>query len=105
MELVFHPVKKVEIVVRGEKQAFVEQLFKNAKIKGYTLIKDVAGMGRHGYHDSHLLFNELDAYVMFIAVASPSAVEVVAQGLMPVLQNESGVMFVSDASVVRAERF
>lgn len=101
----FHPLKKIEVIVRGEKQAFVAELLDRAGATGYTLVRDVAGMGHHGFHEGRLLFNDQHSLVMFIAVASEATIRKVAAGLRPLFEKSSGVMFVSDAFVVRLGHF
>ena len=105
MDIKFTKVKKVEIIIKGEKQKTIEVILKKSGIKGFTIIRDVAGMGSHGYHESHLLFNEMDTYIMYVAIASEQSVNLVAQGLLPILEEESGVLFVSDTSVIRNRKF
>jgi nitrogen regulatory protein PII len=104
-ELVFHPLKKIEIIVKGEKKAFVSDLLDRSGATGYTLIKDISGKGEHGFHEGRLLFNDTESLVMFVAVASDETIRSVASGLKPLFEKNSGVMFISDAQVVRLEHF
>ena len=103
--LVFHPLKKIEIVVKGERQHFVSDLLARSGATGYTLIRDVAGMGHHGFHEGRLLFNDQASLVMFIAVAPETAIQRIASGLKPLFEQHSGVMFISDVQVARLEHF
>lgn len=103
--IVFHPLKKIEIIVRGEKKAFVADLLNSSGATGYTLIRDVAGMGHHGFHEGRLLFNDQASLIMFIAVASDETIRRVASGLKPLFEKSTGVMFVTEAHVVRLEHF
>ena len=105
MSVVFHPMRKIEIIVKGERKDFVRDLLENAGVTGYTLIKDVAGMGHTGYHEAKLLFNDQATLVMFIAVARPETIDEVADGLYPLFEKHSGVMFLSDTQVARIEKF
>lgn len=105
MSVVFHSIQKIEIIVKGEKQDFVQDLLQQSGATGFTLIRDIAGMGHHGFHEGRLLFNDQSSLVMFVAVAGTDVIKKVAAGLVPVFENSSGVMFVSDAKVARLERF
>jgi hypothetical protein len=67
-ELVFHQLKKIEIIVRGERTGFVRDLLERSGATGYTLLRDVAGLGHHGFHEGRLLYNDQASVVMFIAV-------------------------------------
>ena len=103
--VVFHRLKKVEIIVKGEKQSFIRDLLAECGATGYTVIRDVAGMGHEGFHEGRLLFNDQASLVMFVAVAPEGSIRKVARGIKPLLEKNSGVMFVSDTSVVRLDKF
>lgn len=104
-ELVFHPLKKIEIILPGERQAFVRELLERSGCTGWTLFRDVAGQGHHGFHEGRLLWNDQASIVMFMAVGSDAVIRKVAAGLRPLFEKGSGVMFVSDTQVVRLEHF
>jgi len=104
-DIVFHPLKKIEIIVRGDRLAFVSDLLGTSGCTGYTLVRDVAGMGHHGFHEGRLLFNDQASLVMFLAVAGEDSIRRIAAGLKPLFQKSTGVMFVSDTTVVRLEHF
>jgi nitrogen regulatory protein PII len=104
-ELVFHPLKKIEIVVKGQQEHFVCDLLRECGVTGYTLVRDVAGMGHHGFHEGRLLFNDQASLVMAMAVAPEATIREVASGLKPLLEKHSGVMFVTDTQVLRLEHF
>jgi len=105
MSVVFHSIQKIEIIVKGEKQDFVQDLLEQSGATGYTLIRDIAGKGHHGFHEGRLLFNDQSSLVMFLAVAGQDVIDKVASGLVPLFEKNSGVMFVSDARVARMEKF
>jgi nitrogen regulatory protein PII len=104
-ELSFHPLKKIEIILPGERQAFVRELLERSGCTGWTLFRDVAGQGHHGFHEGRLLWNDQASIVMFMAVGSEAVIRKVAAGLKPLFTKGSGVMFVSDTHVVRLEHF
>lgn len=105
MSIVFHSVRKIEIIVRGEKQDFIQDLLMSSGATGYTVINDISGMGHHGFQEGHLLFNDKASLVMLVAVAGEDVIEKVSNGLIPLFEKNSGVMFVSDAHVARLEKF
>lgn len=96
-------MKKVEIVVAGEQRRFVEELLKQVKVSGYTVIQDISGKGTHGFHEGHLMFNETHSMVMLITVVPESVVESLLTGLEPIFERHPGVLFVSDVSVTSRE--
>ncbi len=100
-----HPAKKIEIIVRGEKEPFVRDLLDESQVSGYTIHHNVTGRGEHGFHEGRLLFNDRDSLVMFFAVAGGETIQSIVDGLRPLFEKSSGVMFVSDTSVVRLDKF
>jgi len=100
-----HPVKKIEIIVPGEKERFVQEMLDDAGVSGYTIHRDVAGRGAHGFHEGRLLFNDRAGLVMFFAVSGEETIQTIVDGLTPLFEKSSGVMFVSDTQVVRLDKF
>lgn len=100
-----HPLKKIEIIVRGEKEPFVKDLLDESKISGYTIHHNVTGRGEHGFHEGRLLFNDRDGLVMFFAVGGKESIQTIVNGLTPLFEESSGVMFVSETQVVRLDKF
>ncbi|MEF8816968.1 MAG: P-II family nitrogen regulator [Salinibacter sp.] len=100
-----HPLKKIEIIVRGEKEPFVKDLLDDSTVSGYTIHHNVTGRGEHGFHEGRLLFNDRDGLVMFFAVGQQEAIQTIVDGLTPLFEKSSGVMFVSDTHVVRLDKF
>jgi nitrogen regulatory protein PII len=104
-EHTLHPLKKIEIIVRGEKEPFVKDLLDDSKISGYTIHHNVTGRGEHGFHEGRLLFNDRDSLVMFFAVGEEETIQTIVDGLTPLFEESSGVMFVSETKVVRLDKF
>jgi nitrogen regulatory protein PII len=100
-----HPLKKIEIIVRGEKEKFVQDLLDECGATGYTIHRDIAGRGSHGFHEGRLLFNDRAGLVMFFAVGDDEMIDRVMDGLTPLFEKSSGVMFVSNTHVVRLDKF
>ena len=105
MSITFHSVQKIEIIVTGEKQHFVEDLLKQCGTTGYTIIHDISGLGEHGYHEGRLMFNDQDSLIMFVVVADEDVIHSIAEGLLPLFREQSGVMFVTNTRVARPEKF
>ena len=101
----FSAVKKLEIILSGEHQAFATDLLDNAGVTGYTIINNLSGKGRHGFHEGHLMFNEEDVLIMIIAVVTEELVEPILEGLEPFYSEHSGVVFVTDIQVTRLIKF
>lgn len=100
-----HRLKKIEIVVRAEDHVLVEDLLKAAGVGGWTMIRDVAGMGHAGFHQGKTIFNDQSGLVMFVGVAEPDLIADVAKGLARLFANLPGVTFLSDVEVLRSDYF
>ncbi len=100
-----HEMKKMEIVISGDRLSYLEEEIDQAGITGYTLIRDISGKGHGGFHGGRLIYNEQDSYVMILAVAPWEKLEKVIQSMKPLLEDNSGVMFISDTYVLRAEYY
>ncbi len=103
--LKFSPIKKLEIILEGEHQAFATDLLDRIGVKGYTIINNLSGKGRHGFHDGHIMFNEDDVLIMIIAAVPEHLVNPILQGFAPFYNEHSGVVFISDIQVTRMVKF
>jgi nitrogen regulatory protein PII len=101
----FSAVKKLEIILGGEHQSFATDLLDQAGVTGYTIINNLSGKGRHGFHEGHLMFNEDDVLIMIIAVVTEDLLEPILEGFAPFYSEHSGVVFVSDIQVTRLVKF
>lgn len=99
------PVKKIEIILEGAHREFATDLLDRAGVTGYTIVDNLSGKGRHGFHEGHLMFNE-DAVLIMIIVAVPGElVEPILEGFSPFFNSHTGVVFISDIQVSRLVKF
>ena len=103
--LTLHPMKEIRVIVSGENRPFVTELLDKVEATGYTIIGNLSGKGHHGFREAHFMFSEQESLVMIMAVVPEEKVEPVLAGLRPLFDRYSGVMFVSDAAVIRREYF
>jgi nitrogen regulatory protein PII len=103
--LTLHPMKEIRIIIQGEHVKFATDLLDSIKATGYTIFHNISGKGHHGFHTAHPMFNEMDSLVMLVTVVPEGKVEPILAGLHPLFDRYTGVMFVSDVAVSRAEYF
>ena len=103
--LFLHRLKKIEIVVRAEDQSLVADLLQAAGVGGWTMIRDVAGMGHGGFHQGKSVFNDATGLVMFVGVGEVPVIAEVARGLSRLFAHLPGVTFLSDVEVMRSDYF
>ena len=98
-------LKKLEIILEGEHQEFATDLLDRAGVKGYTIINNLSGKGRQGFHEGHVMFNEEDVLIMIIAAVPEELVQPILEGFSPFFSQYSGVVFISDIQVARLVKF
>ena len=103
--LTLHPMKEIKIVVQGEHVKIVTDLLDRVRATGYTMIHNVSGKGHHGFHEGHLMFNDVSSQVVVFTVVPEEKIEPILAGLSPLFNKHSGTMFVSDVAVSRREHF
>jgi nitrogen regulatory protein PII len=101
----FSPLKKLEIILEGEHQAFVADLLDRTGVTGYTIFNNLSGKGSHGFHEGHLMFNEDDVLIMFVVAIPEELVNPILEGLAPFYNDHTGVVFISDIQVTRLVKF
>lgn len=104
-DLNLSPLKKLEIILEGEYEAFATDLLDRMGVKGYTIVNNLSGKGSHGFHDGHLMFNEDNVLIMIIAAVPEQLVEPILQSFAPFYNEHSGVVFISDIQVTRLAKF
>ncbi|GAA5053837.1 hypothetical protein GCM10023208_16090 [Erythrobacter westpacificensis] len=103
--LQLHRRRKIEVVVHAEDRNLVEDILKTAGISGWTMIRDVSGMGHSGFHDGKSIFNDKTGLVMFVGVGGEKEISEVAGALARLFERLAGVTFLSDVEVIRSDYF
>lgn len=96
---------KIEVVVDGEDVPAVRDLFLDAGATGYTGLSGLSGLGHGGHHQGKLLFNDRASLSMLITVVPMDRSEALIAGIRRLLDERSGVLFVSETHVSRPEYF
>lgn len=100
-----HRLRKVEIVVHAEDIVPVEDVLRAAGVGGWTMIRDVAGVGHSGFHQGKSIFNDHSGLIMFVGVGEAAVIADVARGLARLFEARPGVTFLSDVEVLRSDYF
>lgn len=101
----FSPLKKLEIILEGAHQEFATDLLDRAGVSGYTIVNNLSGKGRHGFHEGHLMFNEEAVLIMIIVAVPEELVKPILEGYAPFFNEHTGVVFISDIQVTRLVKF
>jgi nitrogen regulatory protein PII len=89
-------MKRLEMVVETSAvPAVVAVLGKHAT--GYTIVPNVSGFGEHGARE--------DDIVLLVTVTTTDHVDPILDAIMPLLSARSGIVMITDVTVLRAEHF
>lgn len=104
-ELGLTAMTKIEVVVEGNDEGAVRDLFLDAGASGYTAVTGVSGFGHHGHHQGRLLFNDRTSLSMLITVVPDDRVHAIVTGVRRLLEGRPGVLFVTRTAVSRSHYF
>lgn len=97
------PAKKIEIVIESLQEPKVMRLLKELDFCGYTVLRDVGGLGTHGQHDAGHAFTDALTNSYIITVCSQEKAKQLASQIKPLLAKFGGICFMSDVSVVKTD--
>lgn len=96
---------RVEVIVAGDHANLVRDLFRDAGARGWTAVAGVSGFGHHGEHRGGLLFNDRSSPTWLLTVLPEDLASPLVAGIRRVLDEHSGVVFVTETWVSRPEHF
>lgn len=96
---------RVEVIVAGEQAATIRDLFRDAGARGWTAVAGVSGFGHHGEHRGGMLFNDRSSPTWLLSVLPEERAGPLVAGVRRVLDEHSGVVFVTETWVSRADHF
>jgi PII-like signaling protein len=99
-----YPVKKVEVIVNTAlEQRLLPRLLERMQVAGYSVLRNVTGMGPTGRQEGDLLVDvEENSYV--IIFIEPERLEALVDAIRPVIRQYGGQCVVSDAVAVRGDQ-
>ncbi|MDQ2891472.1 MAG: hypothetical protein M3R64_00055 [Pseudomonadota bacterium] len=103
--LQLHSMRKLEAVVHAEDRGLVEHVLRDAGVAGWTMIRDVAGLGHTGFHQARTIFSDETGLVMFVGVGTHAVISVATSGLADIFEHRPGVVFLSQVEVMRSGYF
>jgi hypothetical protein len=93
---ILNTMKRLEIVLEHDQLDMVCRVICEHST-GYTLIPGVTGFGHHGHRQGEM--------AVVVTVVTRDHVDPILDVLIPLLNRRSGVVLVSDVSVLRGEYF
>ena len=99
-----HTAKRVEIVIEKPLEGRLTQALTDAGVTGYTVVPVRGGSGRSGQWTREGQVGR-SGMVMVICLIKPERLDPLLSAAFEVVERHIGVVSVTDAQVLRAERF
>ncbi|CAD5922204.1 P-II family nitrogen regulator [Planktothrix agardhii] len=90
-------VKKVEIIISSLEINEVLELLDQAKVTGYTVIKNTSGKGDRGFSNDDLGEVFSNTYIMTVCTTEKQLEQIISS-VTPLLKRVGGVCLVNDAT-------
>jgi len=99
-----HDAKRVEIVIEKPLEGRLTGALEEAGVTGYTVLPVRGGSGRSGPWTREGQVGRA-GMVMVVCLIKPERLDVLLEAAFAVVERHIGVVSVTDAQVLRAERF
>jgi nitrogen regulatory protein PII len=99
-----HSAKRVEIVIEKPLEGRLLDALTNAGVKGYTVLPVLGGSGRSGSWTREGQVGRA-GMVVVVCLIKPERLDPLLDAVFAVVERHIGVVSVTDAIVLRAERF
>jgi nitrogen regulatory protein PII len=100
-----HPAKRVEIIIEAVMERQIARALTEGGVTGFTVLPVLGGSGRSGAWSREGQVSRAGGMIAVICLIAPARLDGLLQALFPVLDAHIGVVSVSDAQILRAERF
>ncbi|HHZ08760.1 MAG TPA: transcriptional regulator [Rhizobiales bacterium] len=100
-----HQAKRVEIIIEAMMERRLTEALSTAGVTGYTVLPVSGGSGRSGEWSREGQVGRAGGMVAVICLVRPERVDALLEAAFAVVERHIGVVSVTDAQVIRAERF
>jgi len=100
-----HEAKRVEIIIEAVMERRLTSALNAAGVTGYTILPVGGGSGRSGQWSREGQVGRAGGMVAVICLIRPERLDILLDAAFAVVERHIGVVSVSDAFVLRAERF
>lgn len=98
-------MQRLELIIERMAYKRAGRILEAAGVKGYTVLPALAGFGQGNHWQRDRDMSATQDMVVIVAISSPSAVTRALEELQALLGSHIGVLNVTDAAVLRPERF
>jgi nitrogen regulatory protein PII len=100
-----HDAKRVEIIIEAPLERRLTDALTEAGVTGYTVLPVMGGSGRSGVWTREGQVSRASGMVAVICLIRPERLDTLLNAAFAVVERHIGVVSVTDAHVLRAERF
>ncbi|MEM9708305.1 MAG: transcriptional regulator [Pseudomonadota bacterium] len=100
-----HKAKRVEIIIEAPMQRRLTNALEGAGVTGYTILPVRGGSGRSGAWTREGQVTKAGGMVAVVCLIRPERLDGLLDAAFSVVETHIGVVSVTDAEVLRAERF
>ncbi|MBO6900574.1 MAG: transcriptional regulator [Rhizobiaceae bacterium] len=100
-----HPAKRVEIIIEAVMERHLTQALSEAGVTGFTVLPVMGGSGRSGEWSREGQVGRASGMVAVICLIRPERLDTLLDAAFAVVERHIGVVCITDAQVLRAERF
>jgi nitrogen regulatory protein PII len=100
-----HDARRVEIIIEAVMERRLTRILTEAGVTGFTVLPVSGGSGKSGAWTREGQVSAAGGMVAVICLIRPDRLDSLLEAVMPVLTRHIGVVSVTEAKVMRAERF
>ncbi len=100
-----HKAKRVEIIIEAALESRLTDAMRKAGVTGYTILPVKGGSGRSGQWARAGQVTRGSGMVSVVCLIRPERMEELLDAAFAVVEPHIGVVSITDAEVLRAERF
>jgi PII-like signaling protein len=100
-----HRKKRIEIILEAPGLRRLTEILARVQVTGYTVLPAIAGNGRGGPWSEAGQVTDAERMVCVMCLIDPARTEEVIGPIFELVKRHIGLISVSDAEVIRGERF
>jgi nitrogen regulatory protein PII len=100
-----HQAKRVEIIIEAMMERRLTEALTAAGVTGFTVLPVSGGSGRSGEWSREGQVGRAGGMVAVICLVRPERLDALIEAAFAVVERHIGVVSITDAHVIRAERF
>lgn len=100
-----HNAKRVEIIIEAPLERRLTDTLRDNGVTGYTVLPVLGGSGRSGAWSREGQVSRASGMVAVVCLIRPDRLDGLLEAAFSVVERHIGVVSITDAEVLRAERF